>query len=291
MGENVTNLLLIDKIKDIGLYETSKWLHSIANERYASSSESSNYSSVKKSYDTLCKRTFDKYKTLTKSVHQKGFQARLDSFLSTDISFPKQKTTTPVPKKSENVITLQKQVECLTTVASDVVQELNKSREENEKLENKIQQTEHISQAKVDRISHINQLRKKLKTHIHSEKSLNKYVKTLQNRIKSKNAELKRLRLKNTYVESCVTKTRSKLEIEIKKNVMLQNELERKEYELNDNIIKREEVEKQLRESEQENDYLRAVINDNVNTYDEESRKFTPELQQCVYDLLNLNIY
>ncbi|WAQ95042.1 SPIN3-like protein [Mya arenaria] len=192
--------------------------------------------------------------------------------MNTTVIFPKPKETTPVPKKSDNVVSLQQQVECLSNVAADVVQELNSSREENAKLEYKLKLSEQLSQVKVDIIGNVT----KLKDRVHKYKDNERYM--------------NRLRLKNVYSESCVKKNKLKFEQESQKNEALRNELKRTEYELNTYRIRFEELQKQLQDIEQENNYLRDVVNDNVVTYDEEKRKYTPQLQQCVYDLLNLNV-
>ncbi|XP_053392120.1 uncharacterized protein LOC128554835 [Mercenaria mercenaria] len=144
--------------------------------------------------------------------------------------------------------------------------------------------------AKLSTIGNINRLKKAVKKYQLMEKQQLKSINTLNKRIKGKNTELKRLRLKCTYIESCLNKKKNRLEQAKQTIVELEDQLERKQHELNNETITREGIERQMREHEAENDYLRDIINDNVNTYDDDKKVFTPELQQCVYELLNSNV-
>ncbi|WAQ97233.1 hypothetical protein MAR_029923 [Mya arenaria] len=277
----ITNQVLVDRLKDFGVSECSKWLHSVA-------SNSDTYvSDVKTSYDTLSQRTFQKYKSLFKSRNNKGGTARLEVFLNTPVNFPKHKVNKPVKKKSENVVTLQGQVECLTRVAGKVVNELNESMEENKKL---LKHIETVSPARIAKFSNVKMLKKTLKKYKDKQRYLKRNILSFQNRIRCKNDELKRIRAKNSYAEFCIKKLSDELEQSQLKYQTLQNDLDQNHHELNTHIIKCEELKTKLRDCEEENYYLRCLVNDSVQTYDEDGRKFTPELQQCVYELLNFNV-
>ena len=180
----------MDRIKDFGISECSKWLHSVA------SNSDTCISNVKKSYDTLCQRNFQKYKSLFKSRNNQGGTARLEVFLNTLVNFPKHKVNKPVKKKSENVVTLHGQVKCLTSVAGKVVDELNESREENKKL---LKHIETVSPARIAKLSNVNRLKKTVNKYKDNQRYLKKNIQSFQNRIRCKNAELKRIRAKNSY--------------------------------------------------------------------------------------------
>ncbi|KAL4217906.1 hypothetical protein ACF0H5_022645 [Mactra antiquata] len=112
----------------------------------------------------------------------------------------------------------------------------------------------------------------------------------LMGRLSAKNAELKRLRSKLSYEVTSklvkINQLKSKsLEIET-----LKTEIEQRQLDINELHLHAKELEDQVKETIQENDWLRDMIDTNIVTFDEKSKKYTSDLQQCVFELLNYNV-
>lgn len=158
--------------------------------------------------------------------------------------------------------------------AVDCVKEANLLREENTLLKNTPKVVKHT------------RLNKWKGRAITAERSLlreQKLSKAVMSNVEKKNKEIKKLKLKLKYRETQNNKMQEKILL-LQENLTnikeqkatLEAELAFKETEVKDLIAER--------------DWLSELVDINIVTYDEDRKCFTPDLQQCVYGLLNCNV-
>jgi len=122
------------------------------------------------------------------------------------------------------------------------------------------------------------------------EKQLLKSNRIFQSRLLAKNGELKRLRSKLSYEVSSKVSQSNQLKAKSEEVESLRYEIDQNKLEIDIQMLHAQELEVQVRDALQENDWLREIADTNVVTFDEESQRYTSDLQQCVYELLNHNV-
>ena len=70
----------------------------------------------------------------------------------------------------------------------------------------------------------------------------------------------------------------------------LREELALKQHELNTQHIHCQELVTQNRDFDDENIWLREMLNKNIITFDDQSKTYTTDLQKCVFELLGYNV-
>ncbi|CAG2220930.1 unnamed protein product [Mytilus edulis] len=250
-----------------------QWLTSISD-------KSSARSSILNSVNAILK----KKKLLNKYKSRPDFPPKNDSFLSTEYTFPNFKSghvqVTQKRKYDKCLDILDEEKQCAVNVVLDLGKDLNDSlkKEEKLKIENNVL---NLSLKKRCTTKY------KLKLKRTELCSLKKTVFNLNNRITSQRTVLKRIRSQNVYLQKVNDKSIAKLDnLKIQNNELiaqmasLQNELS--------------SLREKFKDEREDNEYLRLLISDDIGKpiklYDEQSRKYTKEAQECVYQLLNNNV-
>jgi hypothetical protein len=114
--------------------------------------------------------------------------------------------------------------------------------------------------------------------------SENKYLKS---RIEIKDKLLKRVRSQNVYLRSQNIKQSALLKERMNHTIALSDQIVNLQNEL-------ASFRDKMKDEREENEYLRLLIQDNqpksINLFDEQSRVYTKETQECVYELLISNV-
>ncbi|CAC5398047.1 unnamed protein product [Mytilus coruscus] len=184
-----------------------------------------------------------------------------------------QEATLACDTLEEDILDGKKQ--CAVNVILDLGQDLNDSLEKGEKLEI---ENNVLSLTLKKRCT----AKYKLKLKRTELCSLKKTVCNLNNRITSQRTVLKRIRSQKVNDKSIAKLDDLKIQNNelIAHMASLQNELS--------------SLREKFKDEREENEYLRLLISDDIGKsiklYDEQSRKYTKEAQECVYQLLNNNV-
>jgi hypothetical protein len=260
MATNITNSLVIEKAKSLGKNESAKWLQEI---HQTTSTAKPHYMSYVSSI-TSCQHEHSK---LIKSKNRDSGRSKYDTFMCDTYVFPEASPQLKKPKDREIACNCSYREACI-----DIAVQLKEKNTENEQLKSEIT---NLKKTKVSKLTV-----KKMKADIVNNKRL---VRVLESRLKSKNASLRRIRLRQSRAETKNIKLKVQLEqmennvSQLKENinqetaisVELQEEVQRKQAEY-DNIVA-------------ERDWLAEMVEDNeVSFYDENGNKYSSELRECI---------
>lgn len=264
---SITNQDVIEKERLEGLIPCCQWIRTISNQTLKDTS-------VRSSVLSLVK----KLQNLKKSRSRPGFTEKIDSFKKEPYKFPSVILTSKNKKSKNDIGALNSNM--LKSLAENLATDLNKSLEKENELKSE------NAELKLSYLKKCN-LKYKLKackTQIHEQ---NNKISCLSRRIKSKSEQMKRLmsqnsyyRKKNTKLETCYMEVRN-----------CNEKLKLKMQDL-DNKLKN--LQKQFSDEREENEYLRLLINDNINRdiqlFDENKMLYSEQTQECIYELLNNNV-
>lgn len=196
--------------------------------------------------------------------------------METSYVFPK---TVPFSKRtplSEKVLN-ESNLETVKDVSLSIAQELKNSLERNKKLEVETAELKLELGIRRYKIKHYNRI-------LREKCQFKGRVLQLKNGITVKNEKLKRERAGKCYS----LKQNESLKAKVAR---LQLHLNTITEELEEQTLKLDQTVKDLNDIREENEYLRLLVNENqVNLFDDECKSYTPDTQECVYALLNLNV-
>lgn len=196
--------------------------------------------------------------------------------METSYVFPK---TVPFSKRtplSEKVLN-ESNLETVKDVSLSIAQELKNSLERNKKLEVETAELKLELGIRRYKIKHYNRI-------LREKCQFKGQVLQLKNVITVKNEKLKRERAGKCYS----LKQNESLKAKVAR---LQLHLNTITEELEEQTLKLDQTVKDLNDIREENEYLRLLVNENqVNLFDDECKSYTPDTQECVYALLNLNV-
>ena len=228
--------------------------------------------------DLALKRSVDKilkeYKNLNKSVSRPNFQQKLDVFMETKYVFPKSVPFSKRKDVSEKVLEDVPSLDSVKDISISLAQELKNSLQSNKQLQ--VENTELKGKVKT-RTYKITNYPRLLRENCELKHEVRKIMTVKNNTIKRERAAKNYIIKQNDSLKAKLTN----LELQI---ASLREEISEKEMKLDDNV-------KDLNDTLEENEYLRLLVNDNqINLFDEECKIYTPDTQECVYELLNLNV-
>ncbi|XP_060574411.1 uncharacterized protein LOC132732081 [Ruditapes philippinarum] len=233
-------------------------------------------------------KVYSEYRTLSKNKKKPGHEQRLKSFKSELATFPQ--AGKPKKPKVDEVDFAEKgvfleNVSALKDMSMELADEVHKLKNENKSL---------LEEVKSLKAKCLAQKQSKIKLLERKETEMNKLNKKkeqhLRKLILTKTNQLKRQRLSVTYYE----KKANRLSDENKKlndeNEGLKQTLEQItiESEVRDRII--ELLEKDKRDAKAEIEWLSQMCEQTIITFNDDLRAYTPEMQQCVYSLLQHNV-
>jgi len=259
--EKVTNKTIIEKYK-FGKNECVSWLIS-------ENKEQTNVPS-KRSYEHLVDKTVTNFKKLKKNKTRDP--ESIQSFLDAEVIFPTAKTYLKKPKVQPHSCSCEYQ-----NVSLDLANELNEIKKKIVFLEKEISQLKRSKTLRETLISAQRQLKE-------ARKYYKRILETNRNIIRKKNLKIKSLRIQNTRLEDKVTKHLQFI------NTLLESSKEN-ETEIQNLKQKHKENKQSLNDSLKENDWLREIVeNDTGEHVTFHDNKFTAEIRQCIYSLLQFNV-
>ena len=266
---------LIDYIQFHGLLDAVGWFES-KDKSDRKPAHTANRAKVDKYYS--------EYRAISKNKNKHGHEECLNNFKSEPAIFPQ--AGKAMKRKIDEVDFASKgafmqNVKTLKDGSLDLAGELNRLKMENEQL------TEEVSSLKAKCRS---QQQSKMKLMQRKEMQMKKiplkkenYLRTI---IHKKTNQLKRQRLARTYHEKKVNKlcgAKSNLKDEI---VALKQSLDQitAESHMKDETI--QQMKQEQTDIMSENEWLRAMCNDTIITFNKDTGAYTPATQQCIYSLL-----
>ena len=262
---------IIEKEKAIGISPCIEWLKSVSEREVPIRSLRSSILAI-----------LQKYKQFNKSKSRPGIEEKKDNFLNSYYSFPAQKSSHIAQRQTLDpaLEILNEDKSCALNVVIDLAKDLNSSITEKRNLK------DENDNLKISLRKRCN-AKYKLKTKQHGVSGLKRQLNYLTSTIQNRNKLLKRLRSQYRYLNNQNIKQRDLLNEKVaqyselsNQNINLQNELD--------------SLRNKMRDEREENEYLRLLIQDNhmksINLFDEQSRVYTKETQECVYELLNCNV-
>jgi regulator of replication initiation timing len=261
---------IIEKEQTFGISSCIEWLQSVSDRDEDCTSLRSSILVIKT------------YRLLNKSKSRPYVQEQIEHYKNPLYSFPVQKSTQTCSRQKHDPVLniLNEDKSCALNVVIDLADDLNNSieQEKNLKAEN-----DELKTSLKKRCS----ARYKLKVK-HSEvtslKNKNRYLKS---RIEAKDKLLKGVRYQNVYLRSQNIKQSALLKERMTHNIALSDQIVNLQNEL-------ASLRDKMKDEREENEYLRLLIQDNrpqsINLFDEQSRVYTKETQECVYELLHSNV-
>ena len=243
---------------------------------------------IYKSVDSLVK----KYKSLEKNKNRKNNNENFDHLKSTQFKFPV--AYGPLGPRQQHVDTSKIMCQAYATAVMSVSEELVEAKLEvdltKRKLDESILENKCINE-NIKKIKHEHQQNQPKLIKAVSLQKLNKMLSKTNNVLRKKLSKhahrVKLFSLKLKYYKKKIEKVEKK-----EANVVNIQYTEDR----NDEYIvlteKLQEKDVQIRGLIEENEWLRNLVEDNklIETFDEKRKRYTPELQKCVYSLLDNNV-